>query len=43
MDRKARIDRKDRSWIEVKINFVASKKLATSPTTVELINFTISP
>ncbi len=32
----------EKCWIEVKINFVASKKLAILPTTMELINFTIS-
>ncbi len=33
----------EKCWIEAKINFVASKKLATLSITVELINFTISP
>ncbi len=33
----------EKCWIEAKINFVASEKLATLSTTMELINFTISP
>ncbi len=33
----------EKCWLEAKINFVASKKLATLPTTMELIYFTISP